>query len=70
MKQIGKGSKFTNHICVNSHVCTLPQNIHVVSYLFVGTDRFYRAKENSMTNKSVLCLTLCHFVLVFFFQSF
>ena len=33
---IKEGSKAINHNWVNNHACSLPQNIHVLTYLFVS----------------------------------
>ena len=34
--------KVINHNCVNSHACTLSQNIHIVTYHFVASDNLFK----------------------------
>ena len=33
-----EGSKSINHNWVYNNACSLPQDIHIVTYLFIGTD--------------------------------
>ena len=39
-RQIKKESNVINHNLVNSHACSLPHNIHVVTYLFAAVTFF------------------------------
>ena len=39
---IKEGNEAINHNWVSNYVCTLPQNIHAVTYLFVASDNLFK----------------------------